>query len=328
MPTLRILSADDIRQAVTMPDAIRLMREAFIALSTGRMYVPVRMNMTLSEHGEGRVLFMPVYSPSHHQVAQKVVAVHPENAHRNLPFIHALVLLIDAATGRFLAVMDGEFITALRTGAGAGLATDLLAAPDASTLAIFGAGVQARTQLAAVLAVRSLQKVIVFGRTPERAAEFAQEASAAYGLEVSVARFPEELAEAEVICTATTSLMPVFDDAHVRSGAHINGIGSYRPDMTEIPSDTVCRARVFVDQRKAALQEAGDLAVPIRRGLIDARHIRAELGEVALGTAVGRRSPEDVTFFKSVGNAAQDLVVASRAFDLACKRGLGTVATV
>ena len=322
MPTLRILSRAVVKRTVTMKDAIALMRDAFAALSSGHTHVPVRMNVAIPEH-QARALFMPVYSPAHGQVAQKIVAVHPNNTLRGLPFIHALVILIDAASGTPLAVMDGEFITALRTGAGAGLATELLALPDASTAAIFGAGVQARTQLEALLSVRPIERVLIYGRSKENAARFAAEASAKYGIDVSVARNLTQLSDADVICTATTSLTPVFDDSYLKPGCHINGVGSFRPNMTEIPADTVCRAALFVDQRAAALEEAGDLIAPIRAGRIDEDHIRAELGEVAMGKAQGRKSREEVTFFKSVGSAAQDLAVASRAYALADQRGLG-----
>ena len=319
---MRILSREVIAELVSMRDAIELMRTAFAALSQGTVHVPIRSKLSIPEH-EARALFMPVYSPQHGQVAQKVVTVHPNNPAQGLPFIHALVLLIDAAKGTPLALMDGELITALRTGAGAGLATDLLALPDARTAAIFGAGVQARTQLEAVVAVRPITRVLIFGRSPKNVAQFAAETSTVLGLETHLTDDPSLLLEADVICTATTSLTPVFDDAHVRDGCHINGVGSYRPEMTEIPGDTVCRSAVFVDQRAAALEEAGDIIVPIMSKRIDAGHIRAELGAVISGEAPGRTSPDEVTFFKSVGNAVQDLAVASRAYALAEERNLG-----
>ena len=305
-----------------MEDAIDLMRWAFSALSRSQVEVPVRTIMDLRMH-EGRALFMPVYSPMHGQVAQKVVLAHPNNARFGLPFIHALVFLLDAANGTPLAILDGECITALRTGAASGLGTDLLAVPDASTVAIFGAGVQARTQLAAVCAVRPIEKALIFGRSPDNATRFAAEATETHGIDASVNHCSAELAAADVICTATTSMTPVFEDAHVKAGCHINGVGSYRPDMNEIPAETVMRATVFVDQRAAAMEEAGDLIVPMQAGLIGEQHVSAELGEVATGKATGRSSHDQVTFFKSVGNAVQDLAVASRAYAIAIERGLG-----
>ena len=306
-----------------MPEAVGLMRDAFVALSSEAVTVPVRLGVAMPEYG-ARALFMPVYSPGNEQLAQKVVAIHPNNPDQGLPFIHALVLLFDACEGRPLAVMDGEFITALRTGAGSGLATDLLARQDARVLAVFGAGAQARTQVRAVCAVRQVEKVLIYGRSQENADQFAEEINAEYeGVDVDPSPVPAALRGADVICTATTSLTPVFSDEDVSLGCHINGVGSYRPDMTEIPAATVCRASVFVDQREAALEEAGDLIVPLHDGLLDESRIGAEIGEVALGTVPGRTSAQEVTFFKSVGNAVQDLVVASKAYEVAVEQGLG-----
>jgi len=310
-----------------MKDAIALMREAFGDLSEGNVHVPIRMNMGIPEY-EARALFMPVYSPLRGQIAQKVVTIHPENGRHGLPFIHALVLLIDATRGTPLAVMDGEFITALRTGAGSGLATDLLARPDASTVAIFGAGVQARTQLEAVCAVRLVDTVLIFGRSPENVARFASEITNTLEVHVSTPQDPANLADADIVCTATTSLTPVFDNAHIKDGCHINGVGSYRPDMNEIPIDTVRRAALFVDQRAAALEEAGDLVIPLTDGYITAEHVRAELGEIVNGISKGRISRDEVTFFKSVGNAVQDLVVASHVYAFAKEYDLGATVTL
>lgn len=322
MPTIRILARSVIERAITMKEAIELMRDGFIALSEGRVNVPIRLNMPLDEH-DGRTLFMPVYGPDYGQVGLKVVAVHPDNTKRNLPFIHAVVMVIDADTGEPLAFMDGEYITALRTGAGAGLATDLLAAPEASVLGIFGCGVQARTQLEAICAVRPIETVYVFGRSVDRAKSFAQEAQERFSVRAVVADDPALLLECEVICTATTSLTPVFKSEHVRPGCHINGIGSYRPDMSEIPQDTVAQAKVVVDQREACLSEAGDLLLPIAAGRITEDHIYAELGRIASGAVEGRTNPSEITFFKSVGNAVQDLVVASRLTAVAKAHDLG-----
>ena len=323
MPKIRFLSQNDVRQALDMKQAIALMREAFVALSEGQATVPVRLNLPVPEH-EGRALFMPVYSPVYDQIGLKVVTVHPNNAAQGLPFIHALVMVTDAATGRPLAVMDGEYLTALRTGAGSGLATDLLARPDAAVAAIFGAGVQARTQLEAVCAVRPIEKAYVFNRSHDHAEAFAREMSTRLTLDVQVAEDPATLRRADVVCTATTSLTPVFDHAHLKPGAHVNGIGSYRPDMTEIPPETVLAAKVVVDHRPACLAEAGDIITLLAQGRITEDHIHAELGEIAAGHNAGRTAADEITFFKSVGNAVQDLATASHLVAVAQARNLGT----
>ncbi len=322
MLKIRILSREDVRQALDMKQAIALMREAFIALSEGRATVPVRVNMPVPEH-QGRALFMPVYSPIYDQIGLKVATVHPNNAARGLPFIHALVMVIDAATGRPLAVMDGEYLTALRTGAASGLATDLLARPEAAVAVLFGAGVQARTQLEAVCTVRPIRRAYVFSRSRDHAEAFAQEMSARLNLDVQVADDPATLQEADVVCTATTSLDPVFAHADLKPGIHINGIGSYRPDMAEIPPETVLAAKVVVDHRPACLAEAGDLLQLLGQGLITEEHIHAELGEIAAGHLAGRTSDDEITFFKSVGNAVQDLAAASHVVAVAEARNLG-----
>ena len=322
MPTIRFLSKADVQKALTMPEAVRLMHGAFAMLSSGRVDAPVRINMEIPEQG-ARALFMPVYSPAHGQVGLKVVVVSPHNPDHGLPFLHALVLVHDANTGQPLAVMDGAYLTAVRTGAGSGCATGLLARPEAAVAAIFGAGVQARTQLEAVCVVRPIEKVYVFGRSRKNAEDFAGDAAASLNLDVELATNPALLREADIICTATTSLAPVFDHAHVKPGAHINAIGSYRPDMTEIPRETVQAAKVIVDQRKACLLEAGDLMAPIRNGDISEDHIYAELGEIAAGSIPGRTSSDEITLFKSVGNAVQDLVAASHVISVAKKHNYG-----
>lgn len=323
MPAIRVLSRTDVECALGMKEAIDLMRTGFCLLSEGKVDVPMRVNMPLSTH-DGRALFMPVYSPVHARLAQKIVTIHPGNDTRGLPFIHALVFIADASTGRPLAIMDGESITALRTGAGSGLATNLLAREDATVAAVFGAGVQARSQLEAMCAVRPITKAYVFGRRSDRADTFARKMTARLDIEVCVAPDPETLAMADVIATATTSLTPVFDPRNLRAGCHINGIGSFRPDMTEIPAETVKAATVVVDQRSACLAEAGDILVPIARGDITADHIHAEIGEIVAGTKPGRTTPDEITLFKSVGNAIQDLVVANRLVELAQSEGIGT----
>lgn len=310
-----------------MNEAISLMREAFIALSEGRATVPLRLNVPLPEYN-GRVLFMPVYLPATQHIGLKVVTIHPDNPARGLPFIHALVMVTDAATGRPVAVMDGEYLTALRTGAASGLATELLARPDADVVAIFGAGVQGRTQLEGVCAVRPIGRAYIFSRSRDHAATFAQEMSTRLDLDVQVADDPETLGQADVVCTATTSLGPVFSHRHLKAGVHINGIGSYRPDMAEIPPDTVLAAKVVVDHRPACLAAAGDLIQLLERGLITENHIHAELGEIAAGHRAGRSSEDEVTFFKSVGNAVQDLAAASHVVAVAQARGLGMEVTL
>lgn len=322
MSTFHYISGAVVRQVLDMPTAIGLMRDAFIQLSAGRATVPVRTTLPVPEH-DARTLFMPVSLPDATRVGVKVVSINNRNPGRGLPLIHALVMVLDAATGRPLAMMAGEALTALRTGAASGLATDLLARDDASVVAIFGAGAQARTQLEAVCAVRPITHALVFSRSADTATAFAREMQAALGIDVQVAEQPAQLRNADIICTATTSASPVFDHRQVKAGVHINGVGSYRPDMAEVPGETVQAARVFVDHRASCLAEAGDLIQPLEAGSITEAHLLAEIGAVAAGHTAGRTSAQDITFFKSVGNAVQDLAAASYVFDVARERGLG-----
>ena len=321
---LRILSCEDVRRALPMRQAIEAMKGAFAQLSTGQADVPLRVALNVPRH-DGVTLFMPAYLAADDQMAIKIVSVFNDNPVQGLPLIHALVVVVDATTGRPAAVMDGTYLTALRTGAASGAATDLLAREETHVVAVFGAGAQGRTQLEAVCAVRPIQEVWIHDVAPERAAAYAAEMSQRLSLRVRVAETPAEaVRQADVICTATTSTRPVFADADVRAGTHVNAIGAYTPQMQEIPAETVVRAKVVIDHRKASLAEAGDLLSPLRQGLMTEDHIYAELGEIAAGLKPGRTSPEEVTLFKSVGVAVQDVAAASAVLEAARRLGLGT----
>jgi ornithine cyclodeaminase len=234
-------------------------------------------------------------------------------------------MLADGNTGAPLAILDGVSLTALRTGAASGLATELLARPDAASVGVFGAGVQARTQLEAVCCVRAVRQAWVVDRRPNVARRFAEEMHARLGIPIEAVQSPSEmLAEADILCTATTSAAPVFDDGDVRPGTHINAVGAFRPGTAEIPAATVRRARVVVDQFLSAREEAGDLLGPLGEGMIDEQHFSTELGQVLLGEKPGRTRADEVTLFKSVGVAIQDLCAAARVLENARRLGLGT----
>jgi ornithine cyclodeaminase/alanine dehydrogenase-like protein (mu-crystallin family) len=284
----------------------------------------MRTHVPMPEH-QGDVLVMPAYSPDTARFGLKVITLFENNPAIRLPFIQAMVMVFDTNTGSPVAIMEGTSLTAIRSGAASGAATDLLARDDVRKAAIFGAGIQARTQLEAVCAVRPIRDASVFDQDPVRAAAFAREATEQLGIRVTVAGSSAEALEgAGIICTATTSATAVFADRDVASGAHVNAIGSYKPHMREIPPETVARSYLVVDQVDAAWEEAGDLILPLTAGLIGKDHIRAELGEIAAGTKPGRPHPDAVTFFKSVGIAIQDLAAASCVLRNAETLGLGT----
>lgn len=307
---MRYITDEEVRRALTMPEAIRAVKEAFIQLSTGQARVPVRTSLEIPEF-RTTALVMSAYLPRTKRLGLKLISLCEDNPAKGLPLAQAVAILMDAELGTPLAVMDASYLTAVRTGAASGAATDALALKDARVVAIFGAGVQGKTQLEAVAAVRSIRKALVFDVDPRAAADYAKEMGQKLSLDVKPASSPEALREADVICTATTSAVPVFSDGDLKPGVHINAVGSYKPHIREIPGETIRRARVYVDQRQACLEEAGDLIIPLREKLIDEGHIRAEIGEVLAGLKPGRSSDDEVTVFKSVGNAALDLAMAS-----------------
>jgi ornithine cyclodeaminase len=322
-----VLDAAAVRQALPMDAAIKAMRRAFASLSAGRAIVPMRSQISIRQH-DGVSLVMPAFVDDAvgQSLAVKVVSLFDRNAGRGLPRIQSAVLVLSPDTGQPLALLEGAALTAIRTGAASGLATDLLARPVVRTAAMLGAGVQARTQLQAACAVRSIETVWVYDPNPAAVEAFILD-MAGQGqapADIRPASTPREaVAEADIICAATTSRTPVFADADLKAGVHINAVGSYQPDVRGVPTETVVRARVFVDSREAALHEVGDLIQPIRQGAITPDHVRAELGELILGRAAGRCSDADVTLFKAVGVAVQDAAAAMAALDRAARLGMG-----
>jgi ornithine cyclodeaminase len=309
-----------------MRAAIDAMREAFAQLAAGHADLPLRTAVRVPQR-DGVMLVMPARCDAPAALGGKLVSLFPGNAPRGLPLIHAIVILLDPETGAPRAVVEGATLTALRTGAASGLATELLARPGARRLAVIGSGVQARTQLEAVCCVRPIAEVVVFSRTPEHARRFAEEVAAREGAPERIAvaaSASEAAAAADVVCVATTSATPVLGAPDVGSGCHVNAVGSFTAELVELDPALVARARVVVDQRQAALAEAGEVIAAVRAGLIAERDL-IELGQVVNGAAPGRRSPQEITLFKSVGLAIQDLCAAERAVRRAEREGLGTI---
>ncbi len=306
-----------------MSDAIEAMRRGFSALSLGEANVPLRTFIPL-EGFEGSALFMPAYSRAEGSYAIKVASIHKGNTARGIDAVQALVTLFDAETGRVVAIMEGKTITAIRTGAGSGLATDLLARADSRVAVIFGSGVQARSHLEAVCCARDIKLAYCISRSLENAQAFASEMSAELAIEVRATNDTGVVKEADVICTTTTATEPILFADQLKNGAHINAVGTHRPSDAEIAADIVTTAKIVVDYRDACLVEAGDLIRPIEAGLMIKDHIFAELGEIAAGQKPGRENNDEITVFKSVGNAIQDLVAATTAVKNARRLGLGT----
>ncbi len=323
---MRLLTRTDVHRSITMRDAVDVVKRAFSELSTGHADVPLRLALALPKH-DGVTLLMPGYLSDLESLAVKVVSVHNRNAKRNLPRVNAVVIVIDPGAGQPVALIEGGSLTALRTGAASGVATDLLARQDAEVAAIFGAGVQARAQMLAVAAVRPVKRFWIYAPRRDRVDEMIAEMRSQLdtSIELLAADSPSQaVRDALVICAATTSSIPVFDGADLQPGAHINGIGSYKPDMQEIDCLTLKRAsKIVIDSVESALAEAGDLLVAIERQEIQPSDIYAEIGAIVAGLKPGRENQNEITYFKSVGNAAQDAAVAHAIYQRASRENLG-----
>ncbi|MFN0112938.1 MAG: ornithine cyclodeaminase family protein [Blastocatellia bacterium] len=322
---MRLLTRSDAQNSLSMREAVEIVKRAFVELSTGKAESPLRTAIAQPKH-DGLTLMMPAYLSEADAMAVKIVSIHNRNSQLGLPRIHALVVVIDPTTGQPVAAMEGGYLTALRTGAASGVATELLARADAEVAAVIGAGKQARQQVLAVAAVRSIKRFWVYARHPESAEALIAELQPRLSAELLVAGSPAQaVRDADVICAATNSSTPVFDGNDLKPGAHVNGIGSYMHEMQEVDFATLRRAsKIVVDQRQAALAEAGDLIIAIEHGVIGVEHISAELGEIAAGLKPGRQSDDEITYFKSVGNAVQDAAVAQAIYRNAVKAGLGS----
>lgn len=317
-----------MRAVLSMPDLIEAMESALVAFSAGRTTQPLR---TVLEVGERKSFFgvMPAFLPDAPALGTKLVTVYETNATIGLPSHLASIVLLDPKTGALAALLDGRFITEARTAAVSAVATRLLARPDASTLAIVGSGVQARSHLEALGCVRQLREVKVWSPSSERRERFVTEMRDRTRASIEVAPSAEAaVAGADLILLATSSRSPVVRSEWIADGAHICAVGACRPDQREMEGALVARARLFVDSREGATAESGDVVLAIAEGLFDARHIAGELGELAAGRIQGRQRADQVTVFKSLGMAVEDVAAAHLAYERAKERGLGRRASV
>lgn len=308
--SIPFITDEQVRKLLPMSEAIELMKEAFTQLTNKVVSIPERINLDMPEVNADS-LIMPVYSAEEKKYGVKIVSLNRNNPEKNLPFIHALMILFDAENGKPLVIFDAENLTAIRTGAASGLATELLSVPNASVMALFGAGIQAKYQLRAIREVRDIGKVLLIEKNDVKAISFKDEMEQEGNFKIQIAKEQGCLGEAQIICTATTSAVPVFQEDLVSEGTHINAIGSYQPSKREIPSGTIKNASIFVDSKEACLSEAGDIIIPLNEG----NDIRiSEIGELIQNKKTGRKSKSELTVFKSVGSAAQDLICAIHIF--------------
>ncbi len=309
----KLLSEAEIRASLKMPALIDAMEGALVAFSAGQVTQPVR---TVLEVGADKNYFgvMPASIDAEKAVGAKLVTVYHGNHARGLTSHQATIILLDHATGQLVAILDGRYITEARTAAVSAVSVRHLARKDASVLAILGSGVQARSHLEAIGHVRDLTEVRVWSPTAANRETFAREQAAVTGLSIRACASASEATDgASIIVLATASKTPVIDTADVADGAHICAVGACRPDQREMGSDLFARARVFVDSKAAAFKEAGEILIPIKEGAVGEAHVIGELGGLIRGEHVGRRTLDDVTVFKSLGLAVEDVIAAKLA---------------
>jgi len=309
---IKLLTSDDVRKLVNMEDAIEAMERAFASFSDGTSCVPQRQVTGINSLD---LFYKPAYNEELGRIAIKIIIQKKYGISKDMPAIKGLVLLLDMETGAILSMMDGAYFTALRTGAAGGVANKLLARRDAECVAIIGCGVQGRTQLEAACSVRPVKKALLYDLVPDAAHKLKKEMENKLNISIRVMENPEYLKEADVICTATGSEQPLFSEKDISKGVHINAIGSYKPAMQEIDPGIIKSGRLFVDSRESVLKESGDLLKPISEKIFSAAIIEAEIGELINNKATGRLDDDEITIFKSVGLAVQDLFLASMIYD-------------
>ncbi len=324
IPDTLILTQAEVRSLLPMEDCMDRMAETLEALARGEGLNPLRTLMKLPE-GQGLLGMMPGLSGSPEALGIKVVTVFPGNHGSDYDAHQGVVLLFDPDHGLPVGILDASEVTAIRTAAVSGVATRALAREDASVLALLGSGVQASTHLQAMLAVRAFEKVRVYSPTEENREAFAWREGERHDVEIeAVASAEEAVRGADVVCTVTSSSDPVLKGAWLAPGMHVNAVGSSVKSARELDTEAVARARLFVDRRESTVNEAGDYLFPRAEEAIDEHHIVGEIGEVLLGRVVGRSSAADVTLFKSLGLAVEDLAAAQYALEQAHARGMGT----
>jgi len=322
-----ILNRNDVVSVLQMKDCMTAMEKAFAELTNGTAVLPLRTAITPPE---GLSLYMPAYLKEMGALACKVVTVYKNNPSKfQLPTTIGKVLLQEPETGEVICIMDGGYLTAVRTGAVSGVATQYLSRKDKDqVVAVFGAGVQAKMQLWAVAEARKLKKAMVYDLNQEAAENFAGEMTDKLHVMVEVVRNPDMMYEADIICLATSASQPIIDGSKIKEGTHINGIGSHTPNARELDTLSVKRSKFIGDSREACFKEAGDIIIPVTEGAISEDHFYAELGEIITGKKPGRVNDNEITLFKSNGLAIQDAATAKLVYEKALEKKLGQQITI
>ncbi len=323
METL-IVSHYEVSKLLPMAECVRVMEETFKALASGDALQPLRQAVWLPDK-KGVLALMPSYLSNPHATGAKVITVFPENLNTPYESHQGAVLVFECETGRLLAIVDASSVTAIRTAAVSAVATNLLAKKDSTDLAILGSGKQASMHLEAMATARPIKRVRVWSRNPEHAEEFAKRESKGRGLSVEAFSSAQDaLAGCQIVCTTTATTTPILMGKWLEPGVHVNAIGASTPPYRELDSEAVVRSKLFVDRRESTINESEDFRIPRKEGLIGDGHIRGELGEVLLGRAVGRVSDDEITLFKSVGLAVEDLASAYHVYRKAEAASVGT----
>lgn len=322
MPT-RVLTEQDVHRLLPMAKCMEVMEETLKTTAGGKVLNPLRSLMRLPED-TGILGLMPAWLGSPRCTGIKVVTITPGNHGTEFDAHQGAVLLFEGEHGRLIAVIDASSVTAIRTGAVSGVATRLLARPDSKALAILGSGIQAGANLAAVLIARKIEQVSVWSRNRGNAETFARRESERHGLSIDVCASAEEaVANADIVCTTTSSREPVLHGNWLRPGMHINAVGACFPAARELDTQAVSRSRVFVDRMESALNEAGDILIPMKEGAFGEDHIQGEIGEVLIGEKAGRKDDEEITLFKSLGIGVEDLGAAEYLHRKAVEENVG-----
>ena len=319
-----ILTRKNVRDLLSMEEVIDALEGAFLSYGQGKTVVPVRLPLEVKPYRRIS-LYMPAFQEEPNGLGVKVVSVFPDNPKKNLPTIFSYYLFCDPQTGALQALMDGSVLTGIRTGAASGLASRYLARKDSKTLGLFGAGFQAGFQLEAMRALfPALERVYVVDVDQSRVSEFIRNHSTDGKIEFEAATDSSHVAkESDVIVTVTTSSSPLFDGRLLRPGTHINAIGGFTPTMQEVDEETVRKAKVVVDTYEGCLSEAGEILIPMHRGAFSKDQIHSDLAGLVSGQKPGRKDREEITLFKAVGTAIEDLAAARLAYQEATKRGIG-----
>ena len=323
MSELLVIGHDDVKRLLPMEECIELMASVLADLARGAVWQPLRFVVRPPDEPSLMGLMPAHRSAPTPSYGLKAVCIFPGNAARGIDLHQGGVLLFDGETGALLALVDASAVTATRTAAVSAVATRALAREDARELALLGTGVQAKAHLEAMSAVRPFERCRVWSRTPGHATAFAAEAQASFPVEAA-GRADEAVRGADVVVTATSSVEPIVRRDWLKRGAHLNAVGSSIPTARELDADTMAAAALFADARESMVNEAGDYLFAVREAGIGPEHIRAELGEVLIGSREGRRADDELTVFKSLGLAAEDLAAAEHVYTRAQAAGAGT----